>query len=147
MGIRSIKSESGLTTVEILVILVLMVVLLGGGLLAGTWMKNSITEKAAPASIERTASQIDEEAEGLSGETLLKSVYTERPGLDNSTMDVSFNDSETKALTAKLSIPASSDYSSKVEGTVDDYTITYTGKDVEFTYDSTTGEITKEERG
>jgi len=147
MSIRSAKSEGGFTTVDFIVMVVLMAVLIGGGTFLAKWVEDSGAEKNAPAVIERMASQIDEEAEGLSEDTSLKSVYTRRLGFDNnSTMDVSFNDPESRALTAKRSIPASADYSSKVTGTVGDYTITYTGEKLEFTYDSTTGEVTKEER-
>ena len=134
--------------VNIMVVSAMVALAMGGSIVFGKIM-DSANRENAPAILENIASQVDAEAKGLPEDTLLKSVYSARYGVldDNSVMDVSYNDPETGVLKATRSIEASSRYSSEVKGTVGDYTITYTDSDAQFTYDSTTGETVKEEKG
>ena len=134
--------------VNIMVVSAMVALAMGGSIIFGKIM-DSANRENAPAILENIASQVDAEAKGLPEGTLLKSVYSARYGVldDNSVMDVSYNDPETGVLKATRSIEASSRYSSEVKGTVGDYTITYTDSDAQFTYDSTTGETVKEEKG
>jgi len=134
--------------VNIMVVSAMVALAMGGSIVFGKIM-DSANRENAPAILKNIASQVDAEAKGLPEDTLLKSVYSARYGVldDNSVMDVSYNDPETGVLRATRSIEASSRYSSEVKGTVGDYTITYTDSDAQFTYDSTTGETVKEEKG
>lgn len=145
MSIKRARGESGHTAVDASVMVMLMVVMLVGGTFVARWVGDSSAAEAAPARIDYMASQIDEEAKGLPEGTLVKSVYTQRSGFDTSSMEVSFNDSKTGDLKASRSIDAPMEYSSEVTGTVGDYTITYTGEKLEFTYDSSTGKTTEKE--
>jgi len=150
LSIRRVLNRSSLSAADAIAIAVIPSVLVLLAIGAYSSIKGTevdLGEQLAPSQIEAIAYNIDEEAEGLSDDTLLKSVYTENRGLldDGSTLDVSFNDPETKALTAKRLISASAGHRPEVSGTVGSYTITYTGERLEYSYDSTTDKITSKE--